>query len=488
MKSLILKARTAQNLNQFTSLKIQPPDAIYFMGICGAAMAGFAVYLKQQGFKVFGSDQNIYPPMSEILKQAKIPVFNYDENNIKNVIKLVVVGNVISKNHKEMKAVQNLGIPCISLPELFQQTVLSQTKNIVITGTHGKSTSTALMSYVGQCVKEKPGYFIGAIAKNFNSSFSANKSSWFVIEGDEYDTCFFAKYPKFFYYNPFAVLLTSIEFDHGDIYNNLDEITDSFCKLVRRIPKESFLVACAHNKQLDKVIKYSQAFVVTYGIDEGDYTIKNRRIRNNEQVFDIHYKQEMLTCSIPLFGEHNALNALGVFALSHTLGWPVEKILYGLKTFKGVKRRLEFKGQWKEAEVYEDFAHHPTAVEACLSALKEKKPDKRLIALFEPRSYTSRTNVFQKSYIGAFMKADIIFIAKPYDTSKIPGEKRFSSRKLVMDLKQEGKQAYYYNNFEDMENSLLKTINKSDAVMFMSSGNFGGLLQKLENEFNTHSI
>ena len=481
MKSFFLKARTGPSLSQFVDLKVQAPDSIYFMGICGTAMASFAVYLKQQGFKVFGSDQNIYPPMSDSLKQANIPVSLFNKNNIKAFIRLVVVGNVISRNHEEMKAVQNLDIPCLSLPEFLEQTLLCQTKNIVVAGTHGKSTSAALVSHVAQLSEKNPSFFVGAIPKNFSFSFRSMDSPWFVIEGDEYDTCFFAKKPKFFYYNPFAVLLTGIEFDHGDIYNNLDEITDLFCELVKKIPKAGYLVACSHNKQLEKVIKHSKVPVITYGKEKGDYTIKNRSIKNNRQVFDISHKGESFSCSIPLFGEHNALNALGVFALSHTLAWPVENIIQGLETFKGVKRRLEFKGESKGIKIYEDFAHHPSAVEACLFALKERYFDKRLVALFEPRSFTSRTNVFQKTYIGAFKRADLIFIARAYNTSKIPEERRFSSEKLVQDLKQSGKQAFYHDNFKDIENHLLKGLSEGDVVVFMSSGDFGGLLQSLKD-------
>ena len=481
MKSFFLKARTGPSFSQFKKLSLKTPDSIYFMGICGTAMASLAVYLKQQGFNILGSDQNIYPPMSETLKQANISVSIYNKNNIKPFIQLIIVGNVISKNHEEMKAVQNLNLPCLSLPEFLEQTLLCKTKNIVVAGTHGKSTSTALISHIGQVSGKIPGFFIGAIPKNFSSSFHSTGSPWFIIEGDEYDTSFFAKKPKFFYYNPFAVLLTGIEFDHGDIYNDLDEITDLFCELIQKLPKTGCLTACSHNKQLEKVIRNSKALVTTYGKTRGDYIIKNRHIKNNKQVFDIHYKRESFSCSISLFGEHNAINALGVFALLHTLGWPVEKILQGLTTFKGVKKRLEFKGELKGAKIYEDFAHHPSAVEACLSALKERYSEKKLIALFEPRSFTSRINVFQKTYIRAFIKADLVFIAKTYDTSKIPEEKRFSSKKLVQDLKQNGKQAHYYNNFKDMKDDLNKKLNENSVVVFMSSGNFGGLLQELED-------
>ena len=484
MKSFCLKARRSEDLSQRIDLKVQTLDSIYFMGICGTAMASLAVYLKQKGFNVSGSDQNIYPPMSDTLKMSGIPVFNYSENNIRPSIQLVIVGNVISKNHEEFKAVQKLKIPCLSFPEFLEQTVLYQTTNIVIAGTHGKSTSSALMSHAGETVGEHPGFFVGALPGNFSSSFRSTRSLWFVIEGDEYDSSFFAKRPKFLYYNPHAVLLTGIEFDHGDIYNSLNEITDLFCELVQNIPREGSLVACAHDPQLETVIKHCPAPVITYGIDRGDWTIKNRTIESGYQIFDICHKEESYPCSLPLFGEHNALNALGVFVLSCYLKWPAEKVLQSFKTFKGLQRRLEFKGKFQGAEIYEDFAHHPTAVKASLSALKEKHPRQKLIALFEPRSFTSRLNVFQKDYIRAFEKADLIFIAKEYDTSKIPEEKRFSSKQLVQELKQEGKLAFFHDNFENMEEDFIKKLGKNDVAVFMTSGAFGGLLKQIEKKFS----
>ena len=480
MKNFTLRARTGLEFEKRKTVSLKPPDAIYVMGVCGTAMASLAVYLKKKGFKVFGSDQNIYPPMSETLRRAGISVFPYRESNIKSFFKLVLVGNVISRDHKEIKAIQSLGIPCLSFPEFLEQSLLSQTKNIVIAGTHGKSTGTALMSHVGEETGNNPGFFVGAVPKNFLCSFRSTDSSYFVIEGDEYDSSFFAKKPKFVYYKPFAVLLTSLEFDHGDIYNSLEEITEWFCQLARKIPSEGCLAVCVQNQQLEEVIKKSQAPVLTYGITKGDYTIKNRTLQNGGQKFDICYKRETYSCFIPLFGEHNALNALGVFVLSHHLGWPVEKVLQSLKTFQGLRRRLELRGLLQGGVVYEDFAHHPRAVQACLSALKEQYPEKKLIALFEPNSFTSRLNVFQKDYILSFQKADVVFIMKARNFSKIPEGKRFSSEELVEDLERKGKQAFCYEHFEDIKKTLMKQMDNQSVAVFMSSGSFGGVLENIK--------
>ncbi len=479
-EALLLKARTGESLDRLVPLRVSRSDRIYFMGICGTAMASLAIYLRGAGFQVLGSDQNIYPPMSDILKRAGIPVCPYGSRRIKSSIRIIIVGNVISKSHPEIQTALKLGIPCLSLPEFLEQAFLSRTKNIVVAGTHGKSTGTALMSHIGEMSGQSPGFFIGAVAKNFPFSFRVSDSSWFVIEGDEYDTAFFAKRPKFFYYRPFAVLLTGIEFDHGDIYKNLDEITGLFCDLVSKIPESGCLAVYSGDKQLEKAVQRSAAPVAAYGIDRGDYTMKNRKAQNGGQSFDICHKGDVYPCSIPLFGEHNALNALGAFALSHQLKWPVRDILRGLRAFKGLKRRLERRGQINGAEIYEDFAHHPTAIRAVLSALKEMYPQKRLLALFEPRSYTSRLNVFQNDYVRAFAPADLIFIAQAYDASKIPKDKRFSSEQLAQDLKRRGQRAFFSSSFEDIKADLMKTLSEGDVAVFMSSGSFGGLLQAME--------
>lgn len=479
MKKFILQSRTGVFFDQREKVSLQTPDSIYFMGVCGTAMASLAIYLKQEGFHVFGSDQKIYPPMSSALKQADIPVFPYNEQNIQTHIKLIIVGNVISRNHKEIQRVQQLGIPCLSLPEFLEQTLLSQTKNIVVAGTHGKSTGTSLLSHLGEQTGQNPGFFVGAVPKNFPVSFRSTNSSYFVIEGDEYDTCFFAKKPKFFYYKPFAVLLTGIEFDHGDIYHNLKEITDLFCEFIQKIPSEGCLVACLPNKEMEKLIPYSKAPVFTYGLRHGDYQIQNRSFQKDQQTFDICYKDQVYTCSLPLLGEHNALNALGAFALAHRLGWPAQKILPALKSFQGLKRRMELKGFLKKGKVYEDFAHHPRAVQSCLSALKEKYPDKKIIALFEPSSFTSLTNIFQKEYIQAFQNADLIFLPRERNNDKIPKDQRFSSEKLVQDLKQQGKQAFCHDRFEDIQKALVEEMDSRGVAVFMSSGAFGGLLNSL---------
>ena len=483
MQKLSLKVRFLNSLNKKSSFSIQAPDSIYFMGICGTAMASLAVYLKQQGFFVSGSDQNIYPPMSLMLKQEGIPIFNYSSHNIDSSIQLIVVGNVISSSHIEIEKAKSLNIPVLSFPEFLQQSLLSQTKNIVITGTHGKSTSAALMVYTAQQAHCVPGFFVGGIPNDFNCSFNSSESSnYFVIEGDEYDTSFFAKHAKFFYYNPTYALLTGIEFDHGDIYKDLTDIKKVFLEFIQKIPIHGALIAYADNESVREILPACKAPVLTYGLKYGDFRIQNRSIQNNFQTFKVlGPNQKNYELTVPLLGQHNALNALGVFILAKHLKWREKKILSAFKTFKGLKRRLEFKFEFQKAKIFEDFAHHPTAIQAGLSALKERYPKNRLLVLFEPRSFTARLNVFHKNYVLSFDPADLIFIAQPYESSKIVKEKRLSVEKLVEDLRKKGKEAFYYSDFKTLEQELKKHINPGDIVVFMSSGAFGHILEHLQN-------
>ena len=476
-----LRARVSISSLEFHDISIKEKDSIYFMGICGTAMASFAVYLKKEGFIVSGSDQNIYPPMSSLLEQEDIPVSTFNKSNLSSKIKLVIVGNVIQKINQEVQALEELKIPYISLPEFLEQTILKDTKNIVVAGTHGKSTTTSLMTQVSQFIHKESGFFIAALSQNFKTSFHVTNKEWFIIEGDEYDTSFFEKVPKFFYYNPFALILTGIEFDHGDIYKDLKEVISVFKKLIQKMSSDNYLIACFENDTVRELSSFSKAQVISYGINQGDYQFKNRKILKDKQVFDIYYKgQKIETCYLSLFGEHNALNALAVIALSHKLKWPLKQVLEALSQFKGLERRLEKIGEYNQVLLYEDFAHHPTAVKATLSALKEKFPDKRLIALFEPRSFTSRLNIFQKHYSESFDKADVAIISKPFNVSKIEKSKRLSSESLVKDLREKGQTAFYGESIEFIKERLLSLIQKNDVIIVMSNGSFGGLLNQIK--------
>ena len=478
------KIKAKQSINSPTdkTIELSSDDKVYFMGVCGTAMASLAVYLKQAGFQVSGSDQNIYYPMSLLLEQNNIHANKYDSKNLSSDIKLVIVGNVIQKTNPEIFALENLKIPYISFAEFLEETVLKNKENIVVAGTHGKSTTTSLMIQAAQGAGEDSSFFVGALTKNFKHSLQVTDSKYFILEGDEYDTAFFAKHPKFYHYNPSFLILTSLEFDHGDIYKDLEEVKSVFKNLIKKMSSKSHIFACSENTHLKELKNISNSKFLTYGFkDEDDYQIKNRALDNKSQSFDIHFKSEkIISCKISLIGKHNALNVLSVIALSHSLNWDLDKVAQSLADFQGVERRLQKIGDYKQASLYEDFAHHPTAVKASISALKEIFPNRRLVAIFEPRSFTSRLNTFQKQYGESFDNADVAIISKPFDNTRIDEDKRFSSEKLVQDLKSKNIQSFCEKDAKSIQKRCLSLLEKDDVILVMSNGSFSGLLSDLK--------
>lgn len=470
---------------QLTSVTLKKGDKIHFIGISGTAMAGVAGILKDRGFQVQGSDAGAYPPMSEQLKEMKIPLMEgYTASRIQSSIKLVVVGNSISSNNEEAKALITSEIPYLSLPEIIHFALIQDKQSLVISGTHGKSTTSSMVAWVAECAGRNPSFLIGGVPNNFNQSFNQTNSSWFVIEGDEYDTAFFDKRPKFIHYQPFSVILTSIEFDHVDIYENLEKVKSSFEMLLRSIPQDGFLVANGEDKNIRDIIHHaSSKNVITYGVTTGDYRLENRSPYNEGlQTFSIRCPNgQKVKIQLSVFGLHNAMNALGTFALCNELKWDQEKIIKGLSLFQGVRRRFQVLKESDRGVVIEDFAHHPTAARATLSALKERYPDYDVIAVFEPRSASSRRSVFQKHYVNAFSHAHRVFVAPPFREFEIQEDQRFSSKNLVQDLNVRGTPAYLYDDVEKMAQEIIRSIKKKSVIVVMSNGPFGGIHSLLTN-------
>ncbi len=457
---------------------------IHLMGICGTAMASLAGLLKSQGFKITGSDQNVYPPMSTQLKELGIEIMQgYKKENLQPKPELVIVGNVISKHFEEAEALLASDIPYTSLPKAIGEFVISNRNSIVISGTHGKTTTTAMMSVAGDLAAPGIGFMIGGIPENFGLSFRNSENKWFAIEGDEYDTAFFDKVPKFIYYKPRYVVLTSIEFDHADIYSSIEPILDSFKKLIELIPEQGVLVYNAEDENIQKLLKYAKCKTVSYGVNKGDYRIKDREIVVGRNQFSVNKGGENVAdIAIKSPGEFNALNALAVYALAEQMDWPMGKVLQGLANFKGVKRRQQLLGEPKGIKIIEDFAHHPTSVEKTIEAIKEQYlagTKGRLFALFEPRSATSRRKVFQKDYAKAFGGADFVLISEPFDQSKIDEKDRFSSAELIADLKNENVQATSFKEVADMVGAIKEQAREGDLVLVMSNGAFGGIYDQL---------
>ena len=464
---------------------------VHIIGVCGTLMGSFAAFLKRAGIRVTGSDQNVYPPMSDVLKNAGVELYSgYKAENLQQMSSkpdLVVIGNVISATNPEAKFAIESGYAYSSLPEFMQKWMLPQTRNLVVAGTHGKTTTSSLLAHVLNSAGAKPSYFIGGVSQDLPFSFNVtdlSSKNYFVLEGDEYDTAFWAKVPKFNFYLPDDVILTSVEYDHADIYPDLAAVVRAFEGLVTRVRPGGRMIACIDYPEIPKLLKQAKVPVITYSTKASsgaDFNPANIKTEKGVTSFDVMEKGKKITSiQINLSGEYNVMNALAVWIETRALGIDAEKILKGLKTFQGVKRRQEERGEINGVLVLDDFAHHPTAVRETLKGLKAKYPDRRVVAIFEPRSATSRRKVFQKDYTEAFDTAAVVFIPKPYDQSKINAAEQFSSEQLVADLVARGRNAYVMSPVDHGGVTQVAEICKQgDLVAVLSNGGFDGFIPKL---------
>ena len=477
-KESMLFAELLPDLNQV------PPDIrhIHLMGICGVGMASLAGILKEKGYQVTGSDQNIYPPMSHFLESLSIPLIEgYDAKNLHPVPDLVIVGNVITKENPEAVELSRLGISYISLPQALRTFAMKGAKSIVICGTHGKTTTSALAAWTLEKGGMDPGFMIGGIPNNFQRNFKVGGGPYFVIEGDEYDTAFFDKGPKFLHYSPWIAILTSIEFDHADIYRDLEHLLESFRKLIRLIPSEGLLIANGDDPIIMEESRNAKCPVITYGLSQGlDWTATDTTIRKDFTTMRIlKGKKAFMTLSTPLYGNHNVSNLLSIVALSDYLNVNSRVFSEAMKHFAGIKRRQEIKGEKRGILILDDFAHHPTAVRETISAVRGKYSDHRLLAVFEPRSNSSRRNIFQEQYAGSFDGADLTFVPEPPLMEKIPMADRFSSVRLVEDLRKRGLKAFYSPDTDHLLDAIIREVRSGDVVLVMSNGSFDHLHDRL---------
>ena len=455
---------------------------IHLMGVCGTGMASLAGMLKEQGYVVTGSDANVYPPMSLLLESLKIPVFDgYGPGNLVPKPDLVIVGNVITRVNLEAVELSRLSLPYLSFPQAIRQFAIGDKESIVISGTHGKTTTSSLIAWILETAGMDPGFMIGGIPRNFETNFKLGKGRYFVIEGDEYDSAFFDKGPKFLHYNPKYTILTSIEFDHADIYRDLDHVIDSFRRLMDLMPTDGYLIANGDDETICREINRSRCQVETYGFGKGNHWRIADMAGSEEFTVIKVLKEEQVqaTFQTPLFGRHNISNCLSAVALAYTLGVPPDTLSKALKTFKGVKRRQEILGEKKGIVVMDDFAHHPTAVKETIQAVKQKYPHRRLAVVFEPRSNSSRRNIFQAQYAGSFDDGDIIMIREPAMMEKIPMAERFSAEQLVSDLGKRELEAHCFADTDLLLAYLLSETKAGDMVLIMSNGGFDNLHQRL---------
>jgi UDP-N-acetylmuramate: L-alanyl-gamma-D-glutamyl-meso-diaminopimelate ligase len=463
------------------------PRHIHLSGICGTAMASLAGLLQLEGHRITGSDKAAYPPMSDLLQSLGIPVLEpYAEQNLDPVPDLVVIGNALSRGNPEVERVLDERIPFASMAALVRDEFLAGRGSLVVAGTHGKTTTTSMLAWIYQTAAREnpemePSFLIGGVAENFGTSFQLRPTRTFIIEGDEYDTAFFDKGPKFLHYFPDALILTSVEFDHADIYADLEAVKTAFKRLVNLVPRRGLIVAYDANANVSECVSKAFCSVQRYGLSaEADWQIQNLRLVCGVSRWDIwHGGVLWAEVEMPLAGEHNALNATAAAALAFSQGIPVEAIKTAIATFKSVKRRLEVRAEINRITIIDDFAHHPTAIRETLRALRSVYPQSRLWAVLEPRSNTLRRKVLAEDLVASLHLADRVVLAGVYQQQRIAEEERLHPEEVVRALNTQGTEAELFPDVEAIIDAIAPKLQPGDVVAILSNGGFDGIYEKL---------
>lgn len=471
-----------------------PPGAvrrIHLVGVAGTGMGSFAGLLKAAGYEVTGSDQNVYPPMSDMLIRWGVETMTpYAAENLDRAKPdLVVVGNVIRRENVEATAARERGVPQMSFPAAMGSLILDGRHSVVVAGTHGKTTTSALLSHVLVTAETDPTFLVGGVTLNAQSNFRFGKGPFVVVEGDEYDTAYFDKGPKFLHYRARTAMLTSVEFDHADIYTDMAHYESAFARFAATIPVDGTLVVCATYPNAEAIARqYCKGRVVTYaGESEADYSTRHMKFGPDGASFDIIRREDGSSTSfrLPMSGHHNVENAVGVFAVGMALGITPDAVIRGFATFAGVKRRQEVKGEVRGIVVVDDFAHHPTAVQETIEGIRERYADRRVIAVFEPRSNTSRRNIHQLPYVNALRDAAVVFIKVPEPHDKVPVGEQLDVNEIVSDLRAEDVAAHGSSDVEELVRMVVAEARPGDLVLVMSNGAFGGFVSKLMEALGT---
>ncbi len=450
---------------------------IYLIGICGTQMASLACLLKNQGYCVSGSDEKIYPPMSDLLLQQDIQFFQgYHQSHLTPKPDLVIIGNALSRGNPEVEAVLNFNLPYTSASEFFYQNFIAGKTSYCITGTHGKTTTASLLAWIFEVAKRSPGFMVGGALENFGVSAREAKGNDFIIEGDEYDTAFFDKRSKFLHYRPSRLILNNLEFDHADIFHSLDAIKASFKLLLRMIPQTGSIIANGDDHHVRDVLQEALTPVTTFGFEENnDARLSHLQTHQQGTTFNVLYQGQEESFKTPLFGEHNARNACATFLMARQAKISVDTIQQAFDSFLPPKRRLQLLGIYRGIHVFDDFAHHPTAVYETLKALKARFPHAQLAAAFEPRSATSATNIHQQELQQALLESDVVALALPYRQK----ENNLDVRKVAQHLKLQQKEVLVASETQDMLQFLKQQMKSGDVVVFMSNGQFDNAPQRL---------
>jgi UDP-N-acetylmuramate: L-alanyl-gamma-D-glutamyl-meso-diaminopimelate ligase len=455
----------------------EAPRSFHFLGICGTAMGSVAAALRERGFKVTGSDENVYPPMSIFLEKKGIVLKEgYRAENIPPGADVVVIGNAMKRGNPEVEAVLRRKLLYLSLPEVLRNYFLRGRHNLVVTGTHGKTTTTALLAWIMEKGGRKPGYLIGGLPKNFGQGARLNDSKYFVIEGDEYDSAFFDKRSKFIHYLPELLIVNNIEFDHADIFNNLDEIKLSFRRLLNIVPQNGMVLLNGDDPNCVEVARDCLAPMIEVGFSKNcaqrirdvAYSAGSSRFKLGEDVFEI-----------PLIGEFNVRNAAMAAIAARFYDVPKTKIDNAFKSFSGIARRQEIRGEVRGVKVIDDFGHHPTAIAHTLQALRQRYRDHRLWAVFEPRSNTTRRAVFQEQLPDALKLADGVLIAQVAKLEQIPEKERLNPKAVVDAITKAGHPAFYEKNAGAIVDRIVPMLRAKDVVVVFSNGGFDNIHEKL---------
>jgi UDP-N-acetylmuramate: L-alanyl-gamma-D-glutamyl-meso-diaminopimelate ligase len=465
-------------------MMMNPGDSkkIYLLAICGTAMASLAAMLKQKGYEVYGADSGIYPPMSDFLRENNIPVFSgFDPAHLQPSPDLVIVGNAISRGNIEIEQILDRHIPYMSLPEALREFCIRGHRSIVITGTHGKTTTTSLVAWTFSHAGREPGFLIGGIPNNFGRGFQVGAGEDFIIEGDEYDSAYFDKVAKFLRYLPDVGVINHIEFDHADIYDSLDEIKLAFRRFVNLIPRNGLLVSCWDYDVVREISGRAFCPIQSFGFStDAFWRAGEVQTTDRGQRFTVFQGGKPLgEVTTPLPGEHNVRNILATIAVATHAGIPFPQQQRALASFAGIKKRLEFKGSTGEVQVFDDFGHHPTAILETLKAFRSQHPDARIWALFEPRTATTRRSIFQREMADAFAPADGVLVSPVDRPDKAPAGQVFSSEQLAADLRGRGKLAQALPSIDAMVDYLIAAARPGDLIITFSNGPFGGIHQKL---------
>ncbi len=455
---------------------------IYLIAICGTGMASLAAMLKAKGYEISGVDENVYPPMSTFLQEQGIPVFQgFNIEHLAARPDLVIIGNAMSRGNPEVEFVLNEKIPYQSLPQALNRYFIRDKYSCVVTGTHGKTTTSSMLAWILQFAQERPSFFIGGMPENFSGGFQLGAGKYIVLEGDEYDSAFFDKGAKFLHYQPDLLIINNIEFDHADIYNSLEEVKTAFRRLINIVPGRGEIIANVDDPVVTELIQNAFSNVRTIGFcEQAQWRAVNCYFDTETTQFEIENDgQGIASVEIRQPGDYNIRNALAAFVAASQLGIPTTTITAALGAFRGVRRRLTLKNKINGMLVYDDFAHHATAVQNTLYALKKRYPGKKLWAIFEPRSASAKRKVFERQYFNAFDPADEVIIAPLHRPDKVEESERLSVENIIENLNIKNIPARILPPGNDMLDYLLKNKTRNDVFLFMSNGEFADMPNSL---------